>query len=61
MDSALDELPRVEAQPAIDDPTAGLARMDHFLFDTLVDEGAGRHLYCLVLSMFAVPGTPPWL
>lgn len=38
MDGAPEYLPPVEAQPAIDDPRADLARMDRFLFGSLVDE-----------------------
>jgi len=38
MDGAPENLPPVEAQPEIDDPRADLARMDRFLFGSLVDE-----------------------
>lgn len=38
MDRTPEELPPVEALPAIDDPKADLARMDRFLFGSLVDE-----------------------
>lgn len=38
MDRTPEELPPVEALPAIDDPKADLARMDRFLFGGLVDE-----------------------